>query len=115
MLRKWRFRITGILNAIKQIEKFTDGMDYQAFEDDKLTQDAVMWHQSAIGEAVSRVPGAVKNRHPEIPWEEMRSMGNYVIDEYFRIKLDVIWDTVSNNLPPLKPALVNILESEPNC
>jgi uncharacterized protein with HEPN domain len=39
-------------------------------------------------------------------------MRNLVIHEYFRVSLEILWDTVKNDLPTLKQQLQNLLEKE---
>ncbi len=40
----------------------------------------------------------------------MQAMRNFVFHEYFRIDLDVLWQTVNQNLPPLVPLLRSMLD-----
>ena len=41
-------------------------------------------------------------------------MRNVVAHHYFRVELDIIWDTVQNNLPPIASVLRSIMESDEN-
>ena len=43
----------------------------------------------------------------------MRDMRNVIVHEYFRWSLEIVWDTRTNNLPPLVPLVRAILEREP--
>lgn len=42
----------------------------------------------------------------------MRGMRNVVVHEYFGVSLEIIWETVWNDLPPLVPRLRTLLEEE---
>jgi len=42
----------------------------------------------------------------------MRGMRNVVIHEYSSVSTRIIWQTVTENLPPLAPMLREILEKE---
>jgi uncharacterized protein with HEPN domain len=42
---------------------------------------------------------------PQIPWARMRGMRNLAVHEYFGIDVNVLWDTVTVNLPSLPPLL----------
>ena len=52
-------------------------------------------------EAVRRV----RLRFPGIPCAKMISMRNRLIHAYFDVDLDIVWTTVSEDLPPLLPLL----------
>jgi uncharacterized protein len=42
---------------------------------------------------------------PEIPWADIRGMRNRVAHEYFGIDVNVLWQTVREDLPPLLASL----------
>jgi uncharacterized protein with HEPN domain len=65
-----------------------------------------------IGEASRHIPADVMARYPNIPWIEMRTMRNIVIHEYHGVNLEIIWQTVQENLPPLVTPLEQILAEE---
>lgn len=54
-----------------------------------------------IGEAANRVSRKGKAKYPAVPWQEIVSMRNRLIHGYDSIDLDVLWDTVKLELPPL--------------
>lgn len=106
--RDWLFRIGDILSSITAIETYVKGMSYEDFIADRRTVDAVIRNLIIIGEASSRVPEEVVLNHPEIPWNEMRAMRNFVVHEYFGVSDKILWETVQADLPPIVPALKNI-------
>jgi uncharacterized protein with HEPN domain len=42
----------------------------------------------------------------------MRGMRNVVIHQYENVDLDLTWDTITRQIPPLIPVLNDILERE---
>ena len=54
-----------------------------------------------IGEAAARVSVEGRNRYPSIPWREVIGMRNRLVHGYDSVDLDVLWDTVELDLPPL--------------
>ena len=54
-----------------------------------------------IGEAASRVSAEARAEVPAIPWQQMVAMRNRLIHAYFDVNLDILWDTVQTELPPL--------------
>ena len=56
-----------------------------------------------LGEAASKLSPEVRQRFPGIPCAQMISMRNRLIQAYFDVDLDIVWTTVSEDLPPLVP------------
>lgn len=52
----YRLFLDDILEAVDKIRNYTAGMDYEAFSQDKKTQDAVVRNLEVIGEAARRLP-----------------------------------------------------------
>ena len=113
--RDWKLLIRDILDAISAVQRYTEGMKYEDFVEDRRTVDAVIRNFTVIGEAANHVPEEIVSIHPDIPWRDMRDMRNLVVHEYFGISDRIIWDTIQNNLPPLNPLLEALMEPlEPN-
>lgn len=98
-------RIGDILEAIARVEQYVEGMTFERFAADKKTVDAVIRNLTVIGEASAHVPAEWCGRAPEIPWQEMRGMRNIVVHEPFGVSLEILWETVRNDLPPLAEPL----------
>jgi len=94
-------RIADILECIVKIRRFTKGYTFDDFQGDEKTIDSVLRNQEIIGEAARHVPAEIKVQYPDLPWAEMLTMRNIVIHEYHGVNLQIIWQTVKEDLPPL--------------
>lgn len=110
--RKWKFRLRHINEAINRISGYIWGMNFEQFKADPKTVDAVIRNFLIIGEAARHIPPEVEQAHPQAPWGRMRAMRNILVHEYESIDLKIVWDTASNDLPPVAPFLQAVLESE---
>ena len=110
--RDWRLRIQDILEAAQRINGHIQGLDFEVFASHRLLIEAIFFNLAIIGEAASHVPVEIQMRHPELPWDDMRSSRNIIIHEYFRVNLRIVWDTIAQDLPPLVPRLKAVLEAE---
>ncbi|MBI2003613.1 MAG: DUF86 domain-containing protein [Parcubacteria group bacterium] len=105
--------IKHILDAIESIEEYTKDMDREKFleQENKMARDAVVRQFEIIGEATKRLSEKVKNLNPDLPWLDIEGMRNKLIHEYFGVNMTVVWKTVESDLPILKKAAEQILES----
>lgn len=112
--KDWKFRITDILECIARIQRYTDGMNIVDFEQNEMVIDAVIRNITVIGEASRYVPDEIQSKYAAIPWSLMRGMRNIVVHQYDNVDIDLTWDTVRRQIPPLIPLLNEILEQEPS-
>lgn len=97
--------------AAADARTFVEGLDKDAFLEDRRTQQAVIMSLVVIGEAATRVMDRFADfaaAHPEVPWRGMRGMRNRIAHGYFDIDLDIVWDTVHSALPELMTQLLAV-------
>jgi len=92
-------RIADMLDAIKKIQAYVEGMSFRQFQSDPKTVDAVIRNFIVIGEAARSVPRRL-----------MGDMRNFAIHEYWGVELRTIWETIKKDLPPLIPLLDIVLK-----
>ena len=102
--------LDNILDAAGKIETFTRGMSYEEFSGDDKTVYAVTRALEVIGEATKCIPRQVRERYPSLPWSEMAGMRDKLIHAYFGINRAIIWRTVRDDIPPLRPAVQRLLD-----
>ena len=102
--------VRDMLTAIDKVGRYTRGVDAASFATDEVIVDAVLRNLEVLGEAARNVPGEVRDAHPEIPWKRMVGFRNIVAHVYFGVDLDNVWKIVSENVPPVRPALEALLE-----
>jgi uncharacterized protein with HEPN domain len=110
-MRDYGLYLKDIVAAVESIEGFVEGMDFESFKRDDKTSSAVVRKFEIIGEAAKNIPDAVKEEHGSIPWKEMAGMRDRLIHLYFGIDYELVWKTIKNRLPAIKPLLTHILES----
>lgn len=101
--------LKDILDNIGRIERFTAGMDCNAFCGDERGVFAVQYALLAISEAAHRLGAEAETLCPGQPWADIRGIGNHLRHGYDNIDIRVIWNTVQTSLPPLKTAVQNAL------
>jgi uncharacterized protein with HEPN domain len=104
--------LLDMLIAARKILRFTADMTLAAFEADEMAQSAVIRELQVIGEAARLVSDEAKAAYSAIDWRTMTGMRNRLVHEYFAIRLDVVWQTATEDIPPLIVRLNEILPSE---
>lgn len=64
-----------------------------------------------IGEAANRLPQAIHDQWPEVPWREMIGMRNWLIHGYDGIDAEILWDVLQHHSPILLPQLDQIIHA----
>ncbi len=103
--RKWALRIEHILDAIAKIQLYSTDLDEASFARNSMVVDAVIRNLQVIGEAARHIPPDIQARFPDIPWSLMMGTRHVIVHGYDVVRLDIIWRTVQNDLPPLVPHL----------
>ena len=75
----------------------------------RLLQLALVRLVEVIGEAAARISPEGRQRLQAIPWDDVVRMRNKLIHDYNRVDLDILWDTVTDDLPRLIRGVEGIL------
>ena len=97
---------------MKRVQEYITGLDFQKFKWDYKTVDAVVRNFEIIGEATKNLPKDLKEKYPNVPWEEMYRLRNRISHEYFGIDYEIIWDIATKYLPKNQKDLIEILQKE---
>jgi len=71
--------IDDILESAKAIKEYIEGMDLNAFENDRKTYSATIREYIIIGEAVSALIDVLEEKAPSYPWRMVKDFRNFVI------------------------------------
>jgi uncharacterized protein with HEPN domain len=102
-------RLRHMLDAAREARSFVQGQSRKDLDLDRMLVLALVKNIEIVGEAAIRISEHVQRSHPEIPWPDIIGMRHRLIHAYFEINLDILWETVVTDLPPLITSLDNIL------
>lgn len=104
--------VNDMLGACAKVERYIRGLDWQAFKNDELTQDAVIRQLEIIGEAGAKVSAGFRALALDIPWRLIKDLRNVLIHGYASVRLDLVWTIASEDVPALREQLEDLLGRE---
>jgi uncharacterized protein with HEPN domain len=75
--------LKDILSACRKIETIVAATDEGSFMKDEVLSAAVLNHLTGIGEAISGLSVALRDRHPEVPWRQIVAVRHRIVHAYF--------------------------------
>jgi len=105
-------RVRHMLDAAREAESFAQNKTRSSLDTDRELVLALVKAIEIIGEAAANVTNKYREDLPQIPWPNIVGMRNRLIHAYFDINLDILWNTVIEDLPSLITELEKILQLE---
>ena len=102
-------RLRHILDAAREAISFTEGHRRKDLDSDRKLNLSLVRLLEIIGEAARGITEEFRQDHSELPWKSMAGMRDRLIHGYFDVNFDVVWETVTNDLPPLIDKLEKIV------
>jgi uncharacterized protein with HEPN domain len=65
-----------------------------------------------IGEAANGVSEELREEYPQIFWTQMIGMRNRLIHAYFEVNVDLVWKTITEELPLLIRQIGQIMDEK---
>lgn len=82
-------------------------------DEDRMLLYAVVRAIEIIGEAASQISAETRATHATIPWRAIVGMRNRLIHAYFDINTEIVWQTVTQEIPAFLPQLKALTTDEP--
>ena len=105
-------RVRHMLDAAKEALSFAQNKTRRDLDSERMVVLSIVKSIEIIGEAASRVAQETRETYTELPWANIIAMRNRLIHVYFDIDLDRVWDTITDDLPPLIGSLEKIIMRE---
>jgi uncharacterized protein with HEPN domain len=109
-----RVRLQHMLDYASEAMEMVRGQTRDDLKRNRMLQLALVRLVEIVGEAATRVSAEGQQRYPSIPWQHARGTRNRLVHGYDLIDLDVLWDTIQYDLPPLVVELRRILHQPPD-
>jgi uncharacterized protein with HEPN domain len=104
-----RERLEHIITAADNIARYTEGKAFDDLQADDMMGYAVVYNILAIGEAAYKLTNAFRRTHPETQWNGIMRMRNVLAHDYYKLKLQTVWEVVQHDLPLLREQVARYL------
>ena len=96
-----RVRLRHMIEAAESAAQFIAGRSRSDLDTDRMLLFAVVRAIEVVGEAASKLSEEFRAAHPGIPWRAIVGMRNRLIHAYFDIDTETVWETTTQELPPI--------------
>jgi uncharacterized protein with HEPN domain len=96
-----KIRINHMIDASEELLSFAENKSRKDFDTDRMLILSIIKDIEIIGEAANRVSDEFKMKYPDIPWAEIIGMRNRLIHSYFDIDSEIVWTSVTKDVPEL--------------
>ena len=92
---------THIISECEKIIKLTNTISYEEYKNSTTYQDALIRPIEVIGEAAGNLSKKFERANPDIIISNMIGMRNFLAHQYFRVDLDIVWQTCVFDIPQI--------------
>lgn len=101
-----------ILDEIKFILENSKDLTQKDFLNNDVLKRAFVRSLEIIGEATKKLPNEFKEKYKHVDWKSLAAARDKLIHHYFGVDYEIVWDIVTNEIPPLKDRITEILRKE---
>ena len=105
-------RLRHMLDAAREVMGFAHNQTRASLDTNRMLTLAVVKSLEILGEAASKVSKETQDSLPQIPWSAIVRMRNRLIHGYYDVNLEIVWKTLTEDLPRLIPELERIIATE---
>ena len=103
-------RLQHIVEAIKNIYEFLEGVTFEEYCSNKMMRFAVVKNLEIVGEASYMLSKELKEQHAEIEWKDIISMRHIFVHGYYNIMDKRVWAMIKNKIPQYEEQIKQIME-----
>lgn len=107
-------RIRHMLDAAEKAVDLAEGCTRRDLEVDEKAALALVRLLEILGEAAKNVSPECRLEYTSIPWRQIAGTRDRLIHGYFDVDLNVVWQIVSSDAPPLVVQLREIIRGAEN-
>lgn len=103
------YYVNKMLKDLKFVAENTVGITLEELEDNEILCDSVLFRLIQISENSVKLTQELKAAHADIPWHAIKGMRNRIVHEYGDVEFDVVYQTVTEDIPFLLEKLTRLV------
>ena len=107
-----RVRLRHMVDHAREAVTLLGSRALAQLEADRVLCLALVHLVEIVGEAATRISVGTQSACPHIPWPQITSMRNRLVHGYDSVDLEILWQTVREDLPGLITELEDCLQRE---
>lgn len=84
-----------------------EAVDIEQLSKNDILLDSMLFRMIQISENAKNLTEDYKNSNSDIPWSAMSGLRNRIVHDYGNVDLNVVFDTLKNDIPELLDILKN--------
>ena len=101
-----------ILDEARFLLGASKGVDWDSFQQDGILKRAFARSIEVMGEAVKQLPDSIRRQYGDVEWRAIAGMRDRLIHAYYGVDYSMVWDAVTNKVPPLVENIELILSRD---
>lgn len=103
-----KYYLDKIIRDLSFVIEHTANKSKGEIASDLVLLDCIMFRLIQIAENTGKLSEQFKDKNHSINWRAIKGMRNRIVHDYGTIDIDIIYETVSESIPVLYDALLNI-------
>ena len=103
------YYVKKMLKDIRFILKTTQNITLVQLENNEILCDSVLFRLIQISENSTKLTQQLKEIHRDIPWQAIKGMRNRIVHEYGEVELDIVYQTITEDIPEICKKLEVVL------
>lgn len=99
------YYVSKIVNDLVFIVNHMVNVDFDELNNNEILLDSMLFRLIQISENTKRLTDEFKASRSYIPWNAISGFRNRVVHDYGSVDLNVVFDTLKNDIPELLDAL----------
>lgn len=103
--------IHHMLDHASEAAEMVENRSRKELDTNRMLNLALVRLVEIIGEAANRIPDEFQTMHSDLPWREIIGMRNRLVHGYDTVDLDILWQILQTDIPPLIDQLEQIVST----
>lgn len=101
------YYLEKIIKSLNRIIKTMNNISYDEFLVNDDVQDITMFNLIQISENSKKLTEEYKNKHQNIPWNDVYGLRNRIVHDYGGVVMDIVYYTLIEDIPELLKTITN--------